>query len=72
MAPGVAIAFPEMGGLKDIEVRRNSRLCFVAIAFPEMGGLKVYSNNGIGAVCLAVAIAFPEMGGLKEDIGHVA
>jgi hypothetical protein len=41
LALGVAIAFPEMGGLKEPTTALTLRRAFVAIAFPEMGGLKV-------------------------------
>ena len=41
LALGVAIALPEMGGLKVIYMMFINKVMQVAIALPEMGGLKV-------------------------------
>ena len=39
-AIGVAIALPDMGGLKDGNLDAKSLAMQVAIALPDMGGLK--------------------------------
>ncbi len=52
MAQGVAIAFPEMGGLKVVIYQDPESNSNVAIAFPEMGWLKeaglAFRSKGMG------------------------
>ena|GEM_PF-3241805 len=62
---GVAIALPDMGGLKESSCGLESKEPDVAIALPDMGGLKESRSPDLYAEA-KVAIALPDMGGLKE------